>query len=321
VYADKDGILARQAAGLIPIRSGWNGTMPAPAWTGVNRWASWRSIGDMPHEFRPAGGYVLTTNDDQVRTARLRELVAGNRRVGVDDFREWQRDTRSWIADRLVPRLERTRSDRSDVEDARRQLLVWDRRLTAQSSAAALYVLWERAAIRQLAAQALEPALADDYLSEISDPTVLLDRLMRDEALLGRALTVAVEEWQRQRTRTWGMLHTVLFKHPLAVTDAIRRRFDVGPFTMGGYRNTLMATYGHELDVEAGPSFRQIVDVGDWDRSVATNAPGQSGSPASPHFRDLAEPWSRGEYFPLLFTDEAVRANAEATLTLVPKAR
>ncbi len=70
---------------------------------------------------------------------------------------------------------------------------------------------------------------------------------------------------------------------------------------------------------EIGPSFRQILDVADWDHSLVTNAPGQSGSPASPHFADLAPTWAAGEYFPLVFSDEAVKANAEATLTLVPK--
>ena len=80
-----------------------------------------------------------------------------------------------------------------------------------------------------------------------------------------------------------------------------------------------MATFGRGTAAEIGPSFRQILDVADWDRSVATNAPGQSGSPSSPHFADLARTWAAGEYFPLLFSDEAVKENAEATLTLVPR--
>ena len=68
-------------------------------------------------------------------------------------------------------------------------------------------------------------------------------------------------------------------------------------------------------------TFAAAVDVGDWDRSIATSAPGQSGSPASAHFRDLAQRWSRGEYFPLVFSDGAVRAHAEATPTVVPAKR
>jgi len=111
----------------------------------------------------------------------------------------------------------------------------------------------------------------------------------------------------------------VLFAHPLAVTDAARRHFNVGPFAIGGYAGTVMATFGRGLAADNGPSFREILDVGDWDRSVVTNAPGQVESAASPHFADLTRGWDAGEYFPLVFSDEAVKANAEATLTLLPR--
>jgi penicillin amidase len=49
------------------------------------------------------------------------------------------------------------------------------------------------------------------------------------------------------------------------------------------------------------------------------NAPGQSGSPDSPHFSDLAKLWEKGEMFPLAFSDAAVQANAVNTLTLTPR--
>jgi penicillin amidase len=50
------------------------------------------------------------------------------------------------------------------------------------------------------------------------------------------------------------------------------------------------------------------------------NAPGQSESPDSPHYADLAAEWSKGAMVPLVFTDGAIAANAEATLMLVPAA-
>ena len=54
---------------------------------------------------------------------------------------------------------------------------------------------------------------------------------------------------------------------------------------------------------------------------LRSNAPGQSESPDSPHFADLAGLWAAGEYFPLAFTEAAVNANAKSTLTLVPTQR
>ena len=68
----------------------------------------------------------------------------------------------------------------------------------------------------------------------------------------------------------------------------------------------------------AGASFRVVIDVGDWDNSRAINAPGQSGDPASPHYRDLAPLWLKGDYFPLLYTRAKVEAAAARRIDLVP---
>jgi penicillin G amidase len=67
-----------------------------------------------------------------------------------------------------------------------------------------------------------------------------------------------------------------------------------------------------------GPSFRVVMDVGDWDNSRAMNTPGQSGDPNSPHYRDLAPLWLKGEYFPLLYTRAKVEAAAVRRIELVP---
>jgi penicillin amidase len=48
------------------------------------------------------------------------------------------------------------------------------------------------------------------------------------------------------------------------------------------------------------------------------NAPGQSGSPESLHFSDLAKLWAGGEEVTLVYSDAAIQANSESTLTLIP---
>ena len=60
------------------------------------------------------------------------------------------------------------------------------------------------------------------------------------------------------------------------------------------------------------------MDVGDWDRAVGTNTPGQSGDPRSPHYRDLFEEWALNRYFPVAFSRERVEAVAESRLQLAP---
>jgi acyl-homoserine lactone acylase PvdQ len=81
----------------------------------------------------------------------------------------------------------------------------------------------------------------------------------------------------------------IVFSHVLATNDALRQRLNVGPM------------------VSAKPLERYPV------------LPGQSESPSSAHFSDLARLWSTAQELPLAYTEDAIRANAEATLTLVPK--
>ena len=68
-----------------------------------------------------------------------------------------------------------------------------------------------------------------------------------------------------------------------------------------------------------GASYREILDLSDWDRSVMTNVPGESGDPESPHYSDLLDDWASGRYHPMPFTRKAVEAAAAEHWLLVPK--
>jgi penicillin amidase len=48
------------------------------------------------------------------------------------------------------------------------------------------------------------------------------------------------------------------------------------------------------------------------------NAPGQSGDPADPHYRDLLEDWAADRYFPLLHSRRAIEKATTRIFLLVP---
>ena len=66
------------------------------------------------------------------------------------------------------------------------------------------------------------------------------------------------------------------------------------------------------------PSYRQIIDLSDFNRSVAILAGGQSGNPASRHYSDMIEPWRRVEYHPMLFDRDEIERAAAGKLMLRP---
>ena len=73
------------------------------------------------------------------------------------------------------------------------------------------------------------------------------------------------------------------------------------------------------FQVASGASFRQVIDVGAWDRSRVINNPGQSGDPSSPHYRDLIERWATGRTVPLLYSRARVEAAAEQRIVCTPR--
>lgn len=139
------------------------------------------------------------------------------------------------------------------------------------------------------------PDRADALLRRLRDAADSADAPTAMRALLVNAVADAL--------RDDGGSDGVLFAHPLAITDATRRRFNIGPV---------------RPDSPNAPVFVLRADAADWDHATAMNAPGQSGWAASPHYRDLARRWKEGSAIPLAFSDAAVAAAAESTLLLSP---
>lgn len=256
--------------------------------------------------------------------------------MSVMDMMRLQTDELAIPARQLVPLLEDLIAREPRVEQARRRLVSWDYVLDKRSVEAGIYVAWENA-LRQVVAQRVVPPAARELVGALSLSKVVTwlvsppgefganPTAARDSMLLG-ALSAAVqrltttlggnmEQWRYGQPR----YHHALLRHPLsgAVNEATRRKLEAGPLPRGGYGSTSNAT-GNGDNQTSGASFRIVVDTGDWDRTVGTNTPGQSGDPDSPHYRDLFEMWANDRYFPVFYSRERVEQVTEETLRLTP---
>jgi penicillin amidase len=61
-----------------------------------------------------------------------------------------------------------------------------------------------------------------------------------------------------------------------------------------------------------------IVNTGDWDAAVGTNAPGQSGNPESPFYSNLFEPWAKDQYFPVFYSRTKIDSVAVSNQKYLP---
>jgi penicillin amidase len=355
IYADTDGNIGWIPAGLTPIRPNWDGLMPVHG-DGRYEWSGYRDMDELPRMLNPARGIIITANEynvpadhpatakgigyewsDDSRARRLQQLAAAKDRYRFDDSVAWQLDTTSLPAQRLVRLLAGLSSPEPPVSRALDTLRSWNGNLSPESAAAAIFEVWVSNHLRRAVPEAV---LGRDAASLVgrADVSRMLRVLeghgqwltpeRRDRVLLASLESAITELEQRlgaDPTRwQWGTLHQAVFVHPLSarVDDATRSRMNVGSWPMGGSANSPMAaTYRmSDYQVTNGASFRMVVDVGQWDNSVAINTPGQSGDPASPHYRDLAPLWAEGRYFPLLYSREAVERRARTRLLLTPAA-
>jgi penicillin amidase len=119
----------------------------------------------------------------------------------------------------------------------------------------------------------------------------------------------------------WGQeaYHHALIRHPLAeiAPPDLRAKLNVGPYPRGGDSYTVSAT-GNADNQTSGGSLKIIADTENWDNSLGLNNPGQSGDPSSAHYRDLFEIWSRGKYFPILYSRAKVESVTEERQQLLP---
>lgn len=286
---------------------------------------------------------------DDTRSRRLDRLLASSVPHRLEDSQAFQLDTTSLPAQRIVKLLQdvtatpasasaSASADPKATANVNRALALlrgWDGNVRADSAAAALFEVWFTNHLRRAVVQAVLPPAAAKRVGGGDVSRVLqvleghggwLTRERRDRILID-SLTNALLDIEKRLgpdpTRwQWGQLHRAVFEHPLATrVDAdARRRFTVGSWPIGGSSFTPMATsyWPANFQLAGGASFRMVADVGNWDASVAINTPGQSGDPASPHYRDLAPLWAEGRYFPLAYSREAVEKSTRTRFELRP---
>jgi len=201
----------------------------------------------------------------------------------------------------------------------------WNYRMTRDASAPLLFEAWAPILARRANAMRL-PKEAAEAMGKRADyeqleaflqaPAGAVSSATRDSLLLG-ALGEAVAEVTRRfgadtTQWRWGTVHVAELRHPLA------RAFDLPPVSRAGDANTVFATGGANYRQTAGASYREVIDLGDFDNSVAINVPGQSAQPGSEYYGDLLPLWGTDKYFPLVFSRARVEAETKHVLRLQP---
>ena len=320
VYADTAGNIGFVVAGAAPIRKNWTGLLPVPG-GGEFEWSGYIPADQMPASFNPAKHFLASANNnilppgyDKIltyewglpfRVQRVEELLAGATKFGVPDFEAMQQDVLSIPARRFQAVVKRWKPAPGAQTPAVQRILNWDARLTADSVPALIYEIWlSKMTVAFAPITNLELLLRK--MEALTSYALLASTLDEATAEITRFLGPDMDAWR------WSRASEIQFLHPLN-----NRQWDRGPIARPGDPNTINASSGGRTQ-PSGASYRQVIDLADWDRSTMTNAPGESGDPASPHYSDLLNDWAAGRYHPMPFTRKAVEAATTERILLTP---
>ena len=348
LFASRAGDIGWAPGGFVPVRAAGDGLLPVPA----GKAYTWKGLLDaklMPVSYNPAQGWFATANENNVpagyphllglewndrsRITRISEVIAAKPKFSITDAMALQNDTTSAMAQRAVAMLKGLQGTNAAQTAALALLKGWNGHEGPDSAPAALYEIWATRHLPGAAVTAIVPEAVrrnfgrtsiGNVLPVLEDGALLGTnaRALRERILLG-SLGAAFTETTRllgpdPATWRWGALHVADFTPALAISgrDAERR---VGPLPIGGSGSTPMAMgSAADFHVTSGASVRMVMDVGAWDNSMAINTPGQSGDPASPHYRDLFPRWATGQYVPFAWSRAKVLSQAERIIKATP---
>lgn len=238
-------------------------------------------------------------------------------------------------------------------QEAADRLLAWDGMLTAESVAGSIYEVARKAMVRILMRTAGGQETPYDWavgkgvhdvffkvcefqgketnalLEIIANPgSKVLQNAGGRAEVLTRSLEEAVQYLKKElggklKSWQWGRLHQVSFRHAMTAKPPFGKVFNTAPRPIGGDTDTV-----HQASMQpdqgfaanlALPSYRQVIDLSDFNNSVWVVPPGQSGQLGSPHREDQMEAWMNGAYFPMLWDKDKVVEASEAVLQLRPQ--
>ena len=365
VVADVHDGLGWQLVGRLPQRRAGHGTLPLPASDPAVGWqAEPLPFEAMPHSVDPPLGFLATANNrplpagqadapfvgvdfiEGYRQSRIVERLAQRHDWDLEGMLALQLDVQSLLWRDLGPLLlEITPSPAADK--ALTLLRAWDGRLSADSSAATVFICWVEELI-QRAVQAKAPraarwALQENYTDLVRATTFgtqrggWLTELLRRQpdgwferswpAETAAALETVVERLTEQLGPdpggwAWGRARPLTLKHPFGQRPPLDRIFNLGPFPWQGSRRTVSAAVSLPGRPLEGPtviaSLRMVVRVGAWADNAFSLPGGQSGNPLSRHYRDLLPFWRRGKGVSLAWTADQIADATVANLRLRP---
>jgi penicillin amidase len=338
MVADDSGRIGWTITGRIPRRVGFDGRLPVSWADGSRRWDGWVAPEAVPRLLDPPSGRLWTANNRTLdgdalrlvgdagyglgaRARQIRDDLLAIDKATPRDLLQIQLDDRALFLTRwrdlllkvLTPEALAGHPRRAELR--RLVLTTWDGHAAVGSAAYRIVRVFRTAMLNQVFAPlTLTCTVADSKfqygLAQAESPLwrlvterpphLLSPRFHNwDEQLLAgvdAAIERLTETGPDLSKRVWGEVNLVSLRHPMsAAIPGLSRWLDLPPQSLPGDSN---------MPRVQGPGFgaseRLVVSPGHEEQGLFEMPTGESGDPASPHYRDSNPAWAKGEPKPFL---------------------
>ncbi len=345
VYADADGNIAYFHGNFIPRRNpkfDWtkpvDGSDPATEWQGLHE------VKETITLLNPANGWLANTNNwpfsaagpnsprprdyptymserpENARGINAVRVLTKNSSLTLDGLIAVAYDNYLSAFEQLMPALVKAYDDtpandplRASLAEPIALLRTWDFRSSVGSVPAALAILW-----------------GQDLLAKVSDPArtkgvPVLDFMAQDTTApqrleaLARVCERLTRDFGTWKT-AWGEINRFqrLSGAVEGVYDDTKPSLPIGfaPSVWGSlpaFSPAPGAMKTKKIYGAVGNSFEAVVEFGPRVKAKSILAGGESGDPASPHFKDQAERYAKTQFKDVLYYREDIERHAERT--------
>ncbi len=350
VYADRHGNIAYRVVGSLPnrikgtgnfpqngevVRSNWNGNVPDHAYPCIKN---------------PERGYIITANNKVVqdyeyemngvfapayRYENIATMIRDKDGIDVDYMKQVQTDTRTVLADKVIPILEEHIRPGGDprVAEALALVMEWDGDNLRESVAASIYNTFLVRFIYQTLKDEIGEGTAKQYISEryismerffklLTDNSDFFDDVTTPEQetvadMVNRAFQETLKILERHSGSsdmarwTWGTFHVLRLDHFLGRSKLLAPFVNYGPFPFEGDCETNNRARFLEVEppfvADSASAPRMIVRFDPDPKGYMMLVTGENEYFLSPHRTDMTEAWLRKEYFCLEEEEPAYR--------------
>jgi penicillin amidase len=343
VFADKQGNIALQVGGKVPLRRDRNGRLVQDGSNSENGWNGSIPSSQNPGVLNPSRGFVSSANQQSTDTTypyiyhggfedfrgrilnrHLAQLEMGNPK----DMMSLQNNTVSLKAEELLPLLLGAVSGiTEDEKQALNILKEWKYEYVPGSAAPILFELWYDAFYKAVwddfyvmqdsmyiyapdAWRTILLAQQDPASAEFDIDSTSVKESFQDVARM--SFTTAMEMHKvLDEGIDWGNFRETTIRH-LANIPSFNHILRAAP----GHGDALNATTRTH-----GPSWRMIVHLTEPIEAYVVYPGGQSGNPGSPFYDSMISTWEKGEYYSAKYLKTPDELQPMQVLNLKPSAK